>query len=174
MRIGSRLVLGTAALVMLVTIASCAPDPVPEEPAAPPNPLLGVWSVSARTSSEGEPIDPSQPGLFIFTERHYSAVHSLGAEPRPRAAVSFSPTPEEKVAQYDTIIVNTGAYEVSGSTITFRPQVAKSPERVGGQGTMDFQIDGDVLTLTQESVVAVDSVSAPNAPGSSMTLRRIE
>ena len=122
----------------------------------------------------GPTIDPAQPGLFIFTDRYYSAVYSLGAEPRPLSAAGFTPTPEEKVAQYDTIIVNTGTYEASGSTITFRPMVAKSPEFIGGHSTMDFQINGDVLTLTVQSVVAADEVSAPDAPGSSMTLRRNE
>ncbi len=172
MQLRSRVVPAAIALVTLVTIASCGQAPAPAEPA---NPLDGVWSMSAMTpGAGGATIDPSQPGLFIFTEGHYSAVYSLGAEPRPLAAAGFNPTSEEKVAQYDTIIVNTGSYEVSGSTITFRPMVAKSPEFVGGQSTMDFQIDGDVLTLTQQSVVAADGVSTPDTPGSSMMLRRIE
>ena len=41
---------------------------------------------------------------------------------------------------------------------------------------MDFQIDGDVLTLTLRSVVAADGVSSPPADtaGSTLTLRRNE
>ena len=177
MRLRSRVVPAAVALVVLVTSASCgqAPAPVPAEPSAPANPLHGVWSMSAMTpGGGGATIDPSQPGLFIFTEGHYSAVYSLGADPRPLSAVGFNPTSEEKVAQYDTIIVNTGTYEASGSTITFRPMVAKSPEFIGGHSTMDFQINGDVLTLTVQSVVATDGVSPPDELAESMTLRRIE
>ena len=177
MRLRSRVVPAAVALVVLVTSASCgqAPAPVPAEPSAPANPLHGVWSMSAMTpGGGGATIDPSQPGLFIFTEGHYSAVYSLGADPRPLSAVGFNPTSEEKVAQYDTIIVNTGTYEASGSTITFRPMVAKSPEFIGGHSTMDFQINGDVLTLTVQSVVAADGVSPPDELAESMTLRRIE
>ncbi len=38
---------------------------------------------------------------------------------------------------------------------------------------MDLQINGDVLTLTVQSVVAADGVSSPPDPlGSSMTLLR--
>jgi len=171
----SRVVPAAVALVVLVATASCGQTPTPAEPSATANPLFGVWSMTAMTPGDGgATIDPSQPGLFIFTEEYYSAVYSLGADPRPLSAAGFNPTSEEKVAQHDTIIVNTGTYETSGCIITFRPMVAKSPEFIGGHSTVDFQINGDVLTLTVQSVEAADGVSAPGAPGSSMTLRRIE
>ena len=175
----SRGVPAAVVVVSLVTMVACAeasaPAPVPAEPTAPANPLHGVWSMSTMTPADGgATIAPSQPGVFIFPESHYSAVYSLGAEPRPTAAVAFTPTSEEKVAQYDTIIVNTGVYEVDGSTITFRPMVAKSAEFVGGEATMDFEINGDVLTLTGGSVLAADGASAPDPGGEVMTLRRIE
>ncbi len=182
MRLRSRVVPAAVALVVLLTTASCgqAPAPAPAEPSAPANPLHGVWSMTSISGDGGATIDPSQPGLFIFTEGHYSAVYSLGADPRPLSAAGFAPTSEEKVVQYDTIIVNTGTYEVSGSTITFRPMVAKSPEFIGGHSTMDFQLrktgqKGDVLTLTVQSVVAADGVSSPpDELAPSMTLQRIE
>jgi len=138
------------------------------------NPLQGVWSVTAMTPDDGAMIEPSQPGLFIFTDGYYSAVYSLGADPRPLSAAAFDPTSEEMIAQHETIIVNTGTYETDGSTITFRPVVAKSPEFIGGHSKMDFQIDEGVLTLTVQSVLSADGEPAPDAPGSSMTLRRLE
>ncbi len=177
MPLRSRVVPTAVALVILVTTASCGQAPVsaPSEPTAPDDPLHGVWSMTAMTpGGGGATIDPSQPGLFIFTEGYYSAVFSLGSDPRPLSATGFNPTSEEKVAQYDRIIVSTGTYEASGSTITFRPMVAKSPEFIGGHATMDYQINGDVLTLTITSTMAADGVSAPGANGSSMTLQRIE
>jgi hypothetical protein len=119
-------------------------------------------------------IDPSQPGLVIFTEGYYSAVYSLGAEPRPLSAAGFNPTSEEMAAQYDTIIVNTGTYEASGSTITLRPMVAKSPEFIGGHSTMDYQINGDTLTLSVTSTVDADGASPPEGFEPSMTLRRLQ
>jgi hypothetical protein len=162
-------------LVTIITLSAFAGLGFADEPDAPTNPLLGVWSVTTITpGGGGETIDPSQPGLVIFTEGHYSMVHSLGADPRPLSAVGFNPTSEEKVAQHDTIIVNTGTYDASGSNITFRPMVAKSPEFVGGQSVMDYQINGDLLTLTIQSVVAADGDSAADAPGTLMTLQRIE
>ncbi len=175
MHIRSHVVSAMTGFVILVAAASCGRAPESVEQAGLVNPLQGVWSVSEMTPGSGSAtITPSQPGLFIFTEGYYSAVHSLGGEPRSRSAVSFNPTAEEKVDQYDSIIVNAGNYDVSGSTVTFRPQIAKSPEFVGGQSTMNFQIDGDVLTFTETRVVAADGVSAPGASGTSMKLRRVE
>ena len=175
MRLRSRVVPAAVALVVLVTTASCGQAPAPAEPSAPVNPLYGVWSMTAMTpGGGGATIDPSQPGLFIFTEGYYSAVYSLGADPRPLSAAGFNPTSEEKAAQYDTIIVNTGTYEASGSTITFRPMVAKSPEFIGGHSTMDYQINGDTLTLSVTSTVAADGASPPDGFEPSMTLRRLQ
>ncbi len=159
-------------LGLIVTVA-CGQAP-PPEPAAPANPLQGVWSMTVVDPADGSPvIDPSQPGLYIFAEGHYSAVFAPGAEPRVPAEIAFQPTPEEMVAQHESIIVNTGTYEISGSTVTFRPIIAKSPAFVGGQATSEFRIDGDTLTLTGQTVVAADGTSAPNVT-SSLTWRRVD
>jgi len=144
---------------------------LPEEPS---DPLVGVWLVATLTTPDGETIDPAGPGQFIFANGRYSAVFSLGAEERPHAAAGFNPTADEKVTQYDTIIVNSGIYEVNGSELTLRPIVAKTPEYAGGSSTMEFRIDGDILTTTMRSITSVDGASPEGAIGSSMTLRRVQ
>ena len=163
----------SAVLLGLIATVSCSQAP-PPDPAAPANPLQGVWSLTASDPGDGSPvIDPSQPGLYIFVEGYYSAVYAPDAAPRVPAEITFQPTPEEMVAQHESIIVNTGTYEISGSTVTFRPIIAKSPGFVGGQATSEFRIDGDALTLTGRTVVGADGTSAPNVTGS-LTLRRVE
>jgi hypothetical protein len=104
---------------------------------------------------------------------HYSAVFAPGAEPRSRSAVSFQPTQDELIEQYASIIVNAGTYEVSGSTVTFRPVIAKSPGFVGGHQMSTFRVDGNTLVLGQDMIVSVDGVSPPNVSGS-LTLERVE
>ena len=137
------------------------------------NPLQGVWSMISVDAGDGSAvIEPSQPGFYIFAEGHYSAVYAPGPEPREPAAISFQPTDEEMVAQHESIIVNAGTYEVSGSTVTFRPMIAKSPGFVGGQATSEFRIDGDMLTLMTLTVVAADGVSTPG--WRSLIFRRLE
>ncbi|HSF18344.1 MAG TPA: lipocalin-like domain-containing protein [Vicinamibacteria bacterium] len=134
------------------------------------HPLAGVWSVTKGPDGG----DASQPGLFIFTDRHYSAVYSVEDERRPHSKTPFSPSRDEKAAQYDSIIVNTGTYETSDASVTMRPMIAKSPEFVGGNTTMGYKIDGDVLTLTTMSIVSADGASPPDVAATTMTLRRIE
>ena len=49
--------------------------------------------------------------------------------------------------------------------MTFRPIIAKSPGFVGGQATSEFQIDGDTLTLTEQTALGADGTSL-NVTGS--------
>lgn len=174
MRHRLRVVPPAVALILLIATASCDRAREQGEASRPANPLQGVWSMTTMTPGEGgATIDPSQPGLFIFTDQYYSAVYSLGADPRPLSVVAFSPTPEEMIAQYETIIVNTGTYEANGAIVTFSPMVAKSPEFIGGHSTMDYQVSGDTLTLTPTGTVAADGASPTDGAGSSMRLRRL-
>ncbi len=161
------------ALVALTATSSCA-RPSDTTPTTSANPLEGVWSVTAIEPEDGSAvIDPAQPGLYIFARDHYSAVWTPGAALRTPSAAPFAPTPEEMVAQHESIIVNAGTYEISGSTVTFRPMIAKSPDFVGGQSGASFQIEGDVLTLRTRNVTGASGTSAPNV-GGSMTLLRLE
>jgi len=162
-----------ATLAATILIAACQGSPTPE-PMTPTNELVGVWSLVAADPGDGSPlISPSQPGLYIFSVDHYAAVFAPGPDPRIKSALSFQPTQEEMVAQYASIIVNAGTYEVSGSTVTFRPMIAKSPAFVGGHQTSTFDVAGDTLVLSDDVIVAVDGLSPPNV-GGSLTLVRLE
>ena len=163
----------SAVLLALSLTVACQQVPS-SEPASSANELVGVWSMTAVDPGDGSPvIEPSQPGLYIFADGYYSAVYAPGTDPRIQSEVSFQPTQEEMVVQYETIIVNTGTYEISGSMVTFRPIIAKSPGFVGGHQTSTFRVDGDTLVLTLETVIAADGVSAPNVSGS-LTFVRVE
>ncbi len=162
-----------AALVALVFAVACQQSPS-SEPASPANELVGVWSLTAVDPGDGSPvIEPSQPGLYIFANEHYSAVFAPGVDPRIKAEVSFQPTQEEMVALYETIIVNTGTYEINGNAVTFRPVIAKSPGFVGGHQASTFRVEGDTLVLTTGTIQASDGVSPTNVAGS-LTLVRVE
>lgn len=163
----------TAALSALLLTPACQQTGV-SGTASPTNDLVGVWSLTAVDPGDGSPvIQPSQPGIYLFAESHYSAIFAPGTDPRIKAAIPFRPTTEEMVSHYETIIVNAGTYEISGSTVTFRPLIAKSPEFVGGYQVSTFRVEGDTLVLTQDTLVSVDGVSPPGF-GGSLTLVRME
>ena len=161
----------TAALTGLVFTVACQ-QTGSSGAASPANELAGVWSLAAVDPGGGSPlIQPSQPGLYIFADRYYSAVFAPGADPRIKSAISFQPTTEEMVAQYETIIVNAGTYEITGSTVTFRPVIAKSPGFLGGYQVSTFRVEGDTLVLTHDTLFSVDGVS-PSDFGGVLTLVR--
>ena len=137
------------------------------------SPLEGAWVVTSLQSSEGEAIDPAGPGQFIFLGGRYSAVYTVGVTERRKSEKAFDPTEEEMVEQYDTIIVNSGTYQVEGNELTLRPLVAKSPEYIGGSSTMEFSVDGDTLTTKIRQLTSVNGISPEGAIDSTMTLRRV-
>ena len=168
-----RSVSAVVTLLGLVITVACSQPPA-SEATAPAGPLEGVWSMTVSAPGDGSAAsDPSQPGLYIFAQGYYSGVYAPGAAERVPSEVPFQPNPDEMVAQYQSIIVNTGTYDVSGSTVTFRPIIAKSPGFVGGQSTAEFTVDGNTLTLRTQTVTTSDGVSAP-AVGGSLTFRRVE
>ena len=126
--------------------------------------LMGVWKVTqTKTVYEGkEYLNPNaQPGLIIFTERHYSIVWIPARESRKTSAKTWFPTDEEKVYDFDTIVVNSGTYEVQDSTLTVHPFVAKTPEFMGGRATYSYRLSGDKLWLTGTDIFSRDGVRDP-------------
>src|SRR5260221_9625828 len=90
--------------------------------------LEGAWKVSEIVViGAGAFSAPSpNPGLFIFTKTHYSVFVAPVKQPRALFATE-TPTIAEKVAAFESMAANTGTYEISGSTLTVRPMVAKNP-----------------------------------------------
>ena len=85
----------------------------------------------------------------MFTDKHYSMMRITGTRPRPKFESNAKATDAEKVATYDGLFAQSGAYEISGSTITTRPLVAKAEFPVTGPpGKAEIEIDGNILWWT--------------------------
>ncbi len=118
----------------------------------PQNPLVGAWTIieTTVTTSSGSTTDSNpQPGLYMFTERHFSnMLIPFGA----RSRFSAARTDEEKLRAYDNFIADAGTYEVDGSVVTVRNIIAKVPNVMppyaGGSVTYRFRFDGTSLLLT--------------------------
>jgi hypothetical protein len=62
---------------------------------------------------------------------------------------TLEPTDAEVLTAFGSFIANSGTYEVSGSTITTRPTVAKTPNfMAGGSLSYTYRVEGDTLWLT--------------------------
>ena len=114
--------------------------------------LEGVWKVAevvppaSSANEKPTPVTSPQPGLLIFTKGYYSGMSVTAMQPRTAAAPPKDPsnlTDAEKIARYEVwapFIANAGTYEVKGSTLTFHPMVAKSPDVMSSGSTITWEL----------------------------------
>src|SRR6185295_14544830 len=81
------------------------------------NPLAGAWRVAEIENPGGKPNTNPQPGLYLFNEKHYSAVRLNGSKPLPSYPSNDVATDADKVAVFDILYMNTGTYSVSGNLL---------------------------------------------------------
>jgi lipocalin-like protein len=111
--------------------------------------IRGVWKVVEVNGGNEGTITSPQPGLYMFTDQHYSMMRVTGTRPRPKFESNAKATDAEKVATYDGLFAQSGTYQISGSTITTRPLVAKAEFPVmGPPGKAEIKIDGNTLWWT--------------------------
>ena len=138
----------------------------PALPAQSQGSIQGVWRPVSRsipaTTNPGDRSDPFahvpvgtqtnlQPGLMIFTAKHYSRTTDTATIPRPttQEATPGKETVEELLARWGPFQANAGTYELSGSTLMLRVIVSKDP--AGQRGTfarLTVKMDGDRGWLT--------------------------
>ena len=128
------------------------------------NVLVGVWRIVETTinaSGETTVIRDPQPGLYIFTERHFSTMLVPGRE--SRAPFSAARTDAERLSAYDNFIADAGTYELQGSTVVTNNVIAKIPN--GMDATIPYRYSFE----NQELLLILESAWAP--PGGSITYR---
>jgi hypothetical protein len=129
--------------------------------------IQGAWRPVSRTipatTNPGDRSDPFahlpigtqttlQPGLLIFTARHYSRTTDTATTPRPTTpeAPSGKATVEDLQARWGPFQATAGTYELSEGALTLRAMVAKNPaeQRSGNFVRLTVRMDGDPLWLT--------------------------
>ena len=141
--------------VTIVGLNACRPVERVESQGSIQNPLVGAWLIIATsvTGPTGTTINENpQPGLYIFTDRHFSNMLIPGPERLP-----FRPdrTDEDRLAAYDNFIADAGTYEFTESTFTVQNIIAKvpnvmPPHRSTKGLTYRWHFEGDSLILTLE------------------------
>jgi len=104
------------------------------------NSLIGAWKVES-----------TQPGLYVFTQQHYSFARIQGDKPLPDYPSNDKATDADKVNVFNALYLNTGTYTVTGNMLATKAMVAKSKFAIGGAGNQyEFAVNGNNLTLTQK------------------------
>jgi hypothetical protein len=156
-----------AALAVLVTVQSAVAQVkkvVPGKVAAQGK-LEGVWKIaefSTAVSSASTITTTAQPGIFIFTKKHYSIMFISSDKPRPNLPLQNA-TDAQRVAAWGPFSANSGTYEIKGTTLTTHPLVAKHPAvmKPGAFVTYDFKIEGNTRLLTPKESNTVPGGTPP-------------
>lgn len=140
--------------------------------------IAGVWQVKeiTRQGSSAPVTVKSVPSLVIFARSHYSMVWVFGAEDQKVFAKRWQPTDAEKIRRFDSLVVNSGTYELEGNTLIAHPVVARIPDFVGGKLVCEYHIEKDTMTLKFLDEYSFDGVQAPwvASGGLVLTLVRTE
>lgn len=127
------------------------PIPLGLEAQSGPEGLQGAWRVvEVVTTGPGASTNASpQPGLLLFTGRHYSYTLITGDQPRPEMPGRL-PTATELLSIWSPFSANAGTFEVSGDVMTRRPLVAKNPDAMapGAFNEYTFRLVADTLWVT--------------------------
>ena len=135
--------------------------------------LRGAWRVVSVTTTgpNAATISSPQPGLYIFTARHYSFNRVTSAKARAQLKDPAKVTEAEALAIFGPFQGQAGTYEVAGTNLTVRPLTAKNPEVMasGAFTTYSLKLDGNTLTLTNRT-----NNAGPITNPATLTLTRIE
>jgi Lipocalin-like domain len=114
--------------------------------------LDGAWEVQEITFAQpGLPVN-KPAGLYLFTGKHYALLQVADtARPSLTVAEEANATADQLRAVWGPFQANAGTFEISGTTLTTRPTVAKNPVTMsaGFFNEFSFTLNGDTLLLTQ-------------------------
>ncbi|HXT71751.1 MAG TPA: lipocalin-like domain-containing protein [Vicinamibacterales bacterium] len=160
--------------MLLGAVVSCAmlsPVAGQSKPAA----LQGAWRVTeiTLTGPNARTIKNPQPGMIVFTARHYANLTSARDEPRlalPPSKIDTA-TADELRAAWNLFTANAGTYEVVGDTLTWKVIVAKNQYAMNNHAsqTYSMKLQGDTVTFVQKA-----NESGPIANPTTFKLTRME
>jgi hypothetical protein len=139
--------------------------------------VVGVWQIKEVATQRGGLItDKPLSSVFIFTPRHYSMVWVFSAETQGSFAERWNPTDAEKIERFNSLVVNSGTYEIDGNTLIAHPVIARIPDFMGGKLICEYHIENDMMRLKFIDEYSFDGVQAPwvKSGGLILTLGRID
>jgi Lipocalin-like domain len=137
------------------------------------SPVVGAWRVSeiASTGPNAQTIKNPQPGLVIYTPRHYSIDMVTADAPRP-AVPTQGATDKQRADAFGPFTANAGTYAIKGDELTHTIVTAKNPATMssGSFQVYTFRMEGkNTLWLTTKA-----NQTGPVANPTTLKLTRVE
>lgn len=135
--------------------------------------LAGAWRITEvrTTGTSGTTNRTPQPGMFLFTSKHYAIVRDASEKPRGRFKDLSHITAQEAYDLWYPVQAQSGSYEVRGDTLVTHIIAAKNPENTTGKvsDTYKVKVSGNTLTITTAS-----DTGQPVPNPTTYTLTRLE
>lgn len=136
-------------ITALLLLLGCDTEPKMAVKVATEPTIEGVWEIE-EIETVGGPEEGTfvpQAGILIFTDKYYSSVRDTAVDPRPLWK-TMSPSAVAMAESLSTFGADSGLYEISDSTVVFRPSVCDIPNLMsGGSVSFDYKLADDTLTL---------------------------
>ena len=166
-------------LALGLATSACQPEAPPGEVVEDrgASPIAGAWRVVAveDVTSDGEVTEiPTHESMVLFTDRYYSMAYSYGDHVSLPFAERWTPTDEESLDRFGLIVVNTGIYQITPTSLVTSPLFALTPEFIGGAAEHEYTLEGNLLTLTATSVTSFDDVSLPQTADDAVRILHLE
>ncbi len=123
--------------------------------------IEGAWKLVEIISPDGVKNSAPQPGMWMFTEKHYGLGMVLGTKVRVQPDAVAQALGVKKVSLWDAFVANTGTYSVSGNMLTTVPIVAEAEEAMTNGFLLKYEMNfegNDTVSLTTKAGGGVNSV----------------
>jgi hypothetical protein len=134
--------------------------------------VQGAWKViEITTTGPGASTNKNpQPGLYLFTGKHYSLTRVDGETPRTGVADNATATADQ-LRDVLRFAAQAGTYEITGGELVLRRVAALSAANMvsGNIATYSYKLDGNTLTLTPRT-----TQGAPATNPTTIKLTRVE
>jgi hypothetical protein len=134
--------------------------------------IIGVWRVVGVTPTGPNQManENPQPGLRIFTQRHYSFVPVNTSKPRGEVPRGGAVPDNDVAGALRSPAAHAGTYETNGNELTLQATVGSKPN-VTGVVVQTFRLEGsDTLWLTEKWTSGGGAVQNPTT----VRLTRVE
>ena len=148
-------------IIISTAVFGCQSGEIKTEPNEN-NSVEGVWEITQiiyQTPGNQIANPAPQAGIFIFTKNYYSMTWNPNDTKQEDYKDKWRPTDDEKIESYNSIITNSGTYEIAEGKLVTTPITAKTPAFIGGKAIYDYLVNENSLTLTLLEVISHDGVS---------------
>ena len=145
---------------------------VVSQPPAQPLSITGAWRIAEVVrDSAGTTIARVQPGIYLFTQTHYSVTRVDSNTPRRDFPGELRRTADTYLEIWGPFTAHAGTYEIQGDRITTRPVIAKNPSgmQASNYNTLTWRMLADTLWLQ-----TIANQSGPVTDGTMFKLVRAE